>query len=214
MARHLLLLRHGQSTWNAEGRWQGWSDPPLSPAGTSQAKAALPELVDVGFEAVISSDLGRALATAQILARGLGLCVEVDARLRERDVGAWSGLTATGIEQRWPGRLAAWRAGHLVRPPGGESDQQLADRALDALQPLSSRPERDLLVITHGGVVRLVERQLGVDSCTTANLCGRWLEVTATGMSPGAVFAPSPPRPPDDGYATRRPLVADSAPRR
>lgn len=211
MAR-LLLLRHGESTWNAEGRWQGWADPPLSSAGVVQAQRALAALVDAGFEAVVSSDLERARATAEVLARGLGLSVEVDARLRERDVGAWSGLTATGIEQRWPGRLAAWRAGHLTRPPGGESDRQLAARALDALQPLSSRPERALLVITHGGVVRLVERWLGVEPCTTANLCGRWLEVAATGMRPGLVFAPSPPHPADDGR--RRPLAADAPPAR
>ena len=214
MAPHLLLLRHGQSTWNAEGRWQGWADPPLSAAGVAQAEAALPALLDAGFEAVVSSDLERARATAEILARGVNAPVEVDARLRERDVGAWVGLTAAGIEQRWPGRLEAWRAGRLVRPPGGESDAQLEARALDALHLLSSRPERAVLVVTHAGVLRLVERRLSLDMGNTGHLYGRWVQLTPSELVPGTAFAP--PAPPDlaPRQDARRPLAAGIRPPR
>lgn len=209
MAR-LLLLRHGQSTWNAEGRWQGWADPPLSPIGASQAEAALPALAGDGFEGVISSDLARAKSTAAILARRLGLSVEVDASLRERDVGAWSGLTVSEIEQRWPGGMTAWRARRLLRPPGGESDEQLAARALTAVHRLSARPERALLVVTHGGVVRLVERWLGLDRPTTVNLGGRWVDGAAPALRAGPAFAPSPPESLGGTDDDRRPLVADA----
>ncbi len=208
MAR-LLLLRHGQSTWNAEGRWQGWADPPLSPTGTSQAGAALPELAGCGFEGVIASDLERARSTAAILAAALGLSVEVDARLRERDVGAWSGLTPAEIDQRWPGRLPAWRAGRLLRPPGGESDAQLAARALTAIHGLCARSEQALLVVTHGGVVRLVERGLGLARLTTANLCGRWVDGAPPALRPGPAFVPSGPDDPKDRDRDRS-LVADA----
>lgn len=214
MAPHLLLLRHGQSTWNAEGRWQGWADPPLSPTGVSQAEAVLPALLDAGFEAVVSSDLQRARATAEILARGLDASVEVDARLRERDVGAWSGLTPAGIEERWPGRLEAWRAGRLLRPPGGESNPQLEARALDALQALSSRPERAILVVTHAGVLRLVQRRLSSEVGTTAHLGGRWVQLTPTGVVPGSAFTPSAPPDSAGRSDSRRPLVTGTRPPR
>src|SRR5688572_29468638 len=101
----LLLVRHGQSTWNAARRWQGWADPPLSELGEEQAREAVPRLRPLGLVAVFSSDLVRARQTAAILADGLGLpfdeAVGVEPGLRERSVGEWSGLVTEEIEERW-----------------------------------------------------------------------------------------------------------------
>ena len=176
MAR-VLLLRHGQSTWNAEARWQGQADPPLSAEGERQAEAAAALLEGFGIEAVVSSSQLRARRTAEILAGALGLGpVDVDADLRERHVGDWSGLTRAEIEQRWPGALDDWRQGHLDRPPGGESNDEMAARVLAALERLTSRPEAVVLAVTHGGVIHLVERRLSGQGGGTGNLCGRWLD--------------------------------------
>jgi len=182
MAR-LLLIRHGQSVWNAESRWQGWADPPLSELGESQAVALAAELEAFGFRGIVSSDLRRARRTASIIAERLRVDVDVDPALRERDVGAWSGLTTSEIERRWPSELVAWRSGRLSGPPGGERDDAMSTRALRALLPLLGRPESPLLVITHGGLIRLVERTLGLDPDTTPNLSGRWVHGSGAGTS-------------------------------
>lgn len=175
MAR-LLLLRHGQSSWNAEGRWQGWADPPLSPFGEAQARAAAGRLADAGLTAVVSSDLERALRTAAVVAEHLDLpMLPPEPDLRERDIGDWSGLTTTEIEQGWPGWLTAWRAGELERPPSGESRAQIAARVMAVLQRLS-QGDGSVLVVTHGGVIHLVQEHLGCDFVRMGNLCGRWLE--------------------------------------
>jgi broad specificity phosphatase PhoE len=185
----LLLLRHGQSTWNAEGRWQGWADPPLSALGEAQARAAAERLADAGLVSVVSSDLQRARRTAELIAERLGLEVlPVEPDLRERNIGDWSGLTTTEIEQGWPGWLAAWRAGELERPPNGESRDDIARRVLAVLERLAAGDGGGVLVVTHGGVIHLVQDHLGCDSVRMGNLCGRWLEV---GLLPGeAVLVP------------------------
>lgn len=193
----LLLLRHGQSTWNADGRWQGWADPPLSPLGEAQARAAAERLADAGLAAVVSSDLQRARRTAELIAEHLGLEVlAVEPDLRERNIGDWSGLTTTEIEQGWPGWLAGWRAGDLDRPPNGESREEIAARVLAVLERLAHEGGgRTVLVVTHGGVIHLVQDHLGCDSVRMGNLCGRWLEA---GLLPGeAVLVPD-----DDTPAT------------
>ena len=206
MAR-LLLLRHGQSTWNAEGRWQGWADPPLSDLGQAQALALTPALGQAALDAVVSSDLRRARQTADAVAEGLGITVEVEAGLRERDVGHWSGLTAAEIERQWPSELAAWRAGRLERPPGGESDADLADRAFDVLERLARRREGRLLVVTHGGLLGVVERRLGLERGRTANLGGRWVALAGTSLSAADCFVIPET---DSGAGARPSLVGDS----
>ncbi len=101
----VLLLRHGQSTWNVEARWQGRADPPLSPAGEGQARQAAPALT--GAVAVWSSDLARARRTAELLAPG-DVTVRVDARLRERDVGPWTASDARGDRRAVPRVAHRW----------------------------------------------------------------------------------------------------------
>ncbi|MDP8988105.1 MAG: histidine phosphatase family protein [Actinomycetota bacterium] len=170
----LLLVRHAQSEWNALGRWQGWSDPALSELGREQARRAIPALG--WFDAVVASDLRRARDTAVILADALGLGpVAVEPRLRERDVGQWAGLTRPQIEQRWPGALDQPGG---PRPPGGESPREVLFRAQRALDDLAATyGDASVLVVTHGGVVRGLERHLGVQPAPLPNLGGVWLDV-------------------------------------
>jgi broad specificity phosphatase PhoE len=168
----VLLLRHGQSAWNAEGRWQGQADPPLSPLGEQQARAATGALE--GVDALYSSDLVRARRTAEILASPGDLEVRIEGRLRERDGGEWTGLTRAEIESRWPGYLSDGR-----RPPGYEDDPRVVPRALAALERIASEVEGGVVfAVTHGGLIRAVERHLALDDAgTVPNLGGRWLSV-------------------------------------
>lgn len=185
-----LLLRHAQSTWNAVGRWQGWGDPPLSQEGRLQASRAAEWLGATwpSLAEVVSSDLRRARDTAGPMAQRLRLGpVVLDQGVRERDLGEWTGLTAEQIEAAWPGQLARFRDGSLVRPPRGESTAELTARAMAALERLRDRcPGRDLLVVCHGGVVRAVEAHLGAPPEPLANLCGRWVEHEAPGGREGS----------------------------
>ncbi|MBW3614539.1 MAG: histidine phosphatase family protein [Actinobacteria bacterium] len=179
----VLVLRHGQSTWNAERRWQGWSDPPLSALGEKQSSDAARNLRDFEFAAACSSDLQRARRTAHVLAGKLGLGeVVVDAGLRERNVGAFTGKTAEEIRARWPECFDP-ATGRLLSVPEGEDDEMLFQRAAPALSALArSYPGEELLVVSHGGVIRTLERHLGVDAGpTTPNLSGRWFEVDGDG---------------------------------
>lgn len=175
----LLLVRHGESTWNAQSRWQGHADPPLSPFGEQQAEDAAERLAEIAtIGAVWASDLIRARRTAELIADRLGVGpVRDEPRVRERDVGSWSGLTRDEIEEQWPGYLAARRS-----PPDFESDAALLTRVRAGLSAIVERNgPGDVLVVTHGGVVRTIERSLGATPERLPNLAGRWLVVEAPG---------------------------------
>jgi broad specificity phosphatase PhoE len=177
MAR-LLLVRHGESTWNATGRWQGWADPPLSDLGRAQAEAAAPAAAPV--DAVVSSDLQRARETATIIVAALELDgeVHVEPGLRERDVGDFTGLTRAEIEERWPGVLAQGNASIARDPRFGETVEALAERVDAALRSLASTyAGQRVVVVTHGGVVRNLERALGIEPDPLPNLGGREVAV-------------------------------------
>jgi probable phosphoglycerate mutase len=167
----ILLVRHGQSVWNADGRWQGQADPPLSDLGVDQATAAADADAVEGVRALYSSDLERARHTAQLLGVRLGLAPVVDDRLRERHAGDWEGRTRAEIDAGWPGYLESDR-----RPSGYEADESVLARVLAALGAIAGAHDADVLVVTHGGVVRTVERHLGGDADgLIPNLGGRWL---------------------------------------
>jgi probable phosphoglycerate mutase len=142
----LLVVRHGQSVWNAERRWQGRADPPLSELGRRQAAAAEPGDVDV----VVTSPLRRAHETAEILAAATGApLAEVHADLQERAAGEWTGLTRAEIARRYPGAPGSGR-----RPPGYEPDADVRARVERRFHDLASRHRgRNVLVVTHGGVI-------------------------------------------------------------
>jgi broad specificity phosphatase PhoE len=166
----ILLVRHGQSEWNADGRWQGQADPPLSELGEEQAVAAAKAVGIV--DAIYASDLVRAHHTAELIAAQLGADVVVAPNLRERSAGDWEGRTRAEIDEGWPGFLESGR-----RPDGYEPDDAVLARALTALEAIASTHDGDVLVITHGGVVRVIERHLGGDAeGLIPNLGGLWLE--------------------------------------
>lgn len=168
----VLLVRHGQSEWNAEGRWQGQADPPLSPLGRVQAAAAAGAAGAVA--GIVASDLQRALATAEIIADHLGVGpVRPEPRLRERDAGEWTGLTRAEIDTHWPGYLLDGR-----RPPGFELDDAILGRVFEALAALHrDHPGEAVLAVAHAGVIRAVERHIGIDDGLVPNLGGRVLDV-------------------------------------
>ena len=184
MPRRLLLVRHGESTWNAVSRWQGQADPPLSPFGERQAEDAGARLAEIAsITAVWASNLVRARRTGDLIAKHLGIAqVREEPRLRERDVGAWSGLTRDEIEERWPGYLAARRS-----PPDFEGDDELLARTRAGLAAaVDGSGTGDVLVVTHGGVIRTIERSLGAIPERLPNLGGRWLLAeTPTDLSLG-----------------------------
>jgi len=166
----LLLVRHGQSTWNADGRWQGQANPPLTELGERQAFDAATRVGMV--DAVYASDLERAAHTAEIIAGQLGADVFVDPRLRERHAGPWEGCTRAEIEAQWPGMLESGE-----RPAGYEDDVHVIARALVSLTEIAGIHEGgDVLVVTHGGVVRALERHLDADDGLLPNLGGRWID--------------------------------------
>ena len=161
----LVLWRHGRTEWNAAGRFQGQLDPPLDETGRQEAAAAAAQLVALGLlradALVLSSDLGRAVETANVLTDLLGVPLRRDARLREHGMGCWEGLTRDEVADRYPDQYADWIAGRPVRGRGGEEPAAVAERAVAALVDL---PEASVaVVVTHGGTAgRLLERLLGL----------------------------------------------------
>ena len=161
MSEDFILIRHGESTWNAAGLWQGHGDAPLSERGRSQARSLALELAEEAPMRLLASDLARARETAEIVGRELGLAVELEPGFRELDVGEWSGLTASEVRRRWPEEVARFRAGDPdLRAGGAESWSQLRTRALAALERWAQRSTGCVVVVTHGGLLRAL---LGVD---------------------------------------------------
>jgi glucosyl-3-phosphoglycerate phosphatase len=185
----LLLLRHGESEWNAQGRWQGWADPPLSELGRRQAEEAGRRLRHEGFTAFASSDLVRARRTAELAASTMGLegGVHIDADLREFDIGDWSGLTRAQIEEGWPDEFADWRAGRRDTAPGGEARATFVARLVAAVGRVAATfPDQSVLVISHGGAIGSLERFLGVKPDRPAHLGGRWIDASPEALHAGA----------------------------
>ncbi len=157
--RHLYLARHGETDWNAEGRWQGHTDVPLNENGRAQARALAAVLRSHRLAGVVASDLQRAHETARIVAVELGLEVAyVDHELRERSFGVFEGLTREQCETL---HAEAWRIWlEEKRPPeGGEDHGRLTARLVAAIGRVAervARPDAPALVVTHGGAMRAV----------------------------------------------------------
>lgn len=156
---HLTLVRHGESTWNATGQWQGQSDVPLSERGRAQARAVAERLRGARFDRRLRSDLARATETAAAIG---GDFVD-EQRLREIDVGEWAGLTSREVQARFGDELRALRSGTEVRIGGGEAMSEF-ERRVDAIfdELRATYRDRRVIAVTHGGVVRaLCARLLG-----------------------------------------------------
>ena len=183
--RDLLIIRHGESQWNLEHRWQGWLDAPLTALGERQARERAEALAGNGFRPAVvhCSDLGRARQTAEIIAERLRTTIRPHPGLRERSAGEWEGFTSDEIDERWPGGRLAWRRGELTAPPGGEDDHVVTARidaaiaeVLEGLDPA--------MVVTHHGVLRLIATRAGADITTLIpNLGGYWFKAAGGELS-------------------------------
>jgi 2,3-bisphosphoglycerate-dependent phosphoglycerate mutase len=150
----LVLVRHGETDWNRENRFQGHADIPLNEAGRAQARELVLKLGGENFQVVYSSPLLRAHETAAILAKSLGLDVERADDLMEVDVGSWSGLTHVEVEARFPQGFRRWlEYGHGW--DDGETYAELGTRVVSGLQRIAAaHPETTILAVTHGGPIR------------------------------------------------------------
>jgi broad specificity phosphatase PhoE len=198
----ILLLRHGQSEWNAVMRWQGTFDSSLTELGRAQALDTARLLVDldVKFSALWASDLSRAAETGSIIGRALRLgAPQIEPRIREAHAGEWEGMTPDEIESGWPGWLDAHR-----RPPSFEPFHTVAERCSEALLDIArstvktGSDQASVLVVAHSGVIRTMIRHLGGHDDRVPNLGGIWLEATLdttegepAGLRRGALFDPT-----------------------
>jgi probable phosphoglycerate mutase len=168
----LLIVRHGQSEWNALGRWQGQADPPLTDVGKKQAIKATKKLGL--FDSIVSSPLQRAENTASIISEITGVGpVTTEVGLIERDAGPWQGLTRIEIEKGWPGFLDSGN-----RPDGYETDPDLLLRIFEVLKKISksSKKSDSILIISHAGIVHALENLHNQPPKKVPNLGGRWFE--------------------------------------
>ena len=156
----ILLIRHGETLWNQQGRMQGQSDSPLTALGLQQAHQLARRLKEASFTALYSSDLGRAHQTARCVADETGHEIVADQGLRERDFGIFEGLTNNEIKERHPEQYAlfASRDPHFAMP-GGESAARFRDRCVGCLEKIAGRHAGEtLVVVTHGLVLDALYR--------------------------------------------------------
>jgi 2,3-bisphosphoglycerate-dependent phosphoglycerate mutase len=158
----ILLLRHGETLWNIEGRIQGHRDSPLSAEGIAQAEALARRLAAERPAVLCTSDLGRARQTMEPIARVTGLVPRVDPALRERCYGAFEGRTWPEIEREFPQQYASHlTGGATVRAEGGESMVEFRDRAVGALERIAAASGDDkVVIVTHGGVLGMLYRHI------------------------------------------------------
>lgn len=176
MITSIVLIRHGETAWNAERRLQGHIDIALNAEGLRQAQALAGALADQRFDAIVSSDLQRAHQTAQALARVQAMPVHSDAALRERCFGGFEGLLYAEIEQRFPREFAAWQARDVdgAMPAGArvaETFRQFSQRVIGAISRLAEQHRgQSLALVAHGGVLECAYRAaLGLSLETPRN---------------------------------------------
>ncbi|MCF7935490.1 MAG: histidine phosphatase family protein [Synergistales bacterium] len=153
----VLLVRHGETVWNAERRYQGRTDVPLSPTGEEQARRLGARLAQWHPQAIYSSALGRAARTGELIAGAAasGPAVAMIPGLEELDFGEWEGLTADEITRRYGEMHGRWkRDPSSVRAPGGESFEEAVRRVGKAIAPLLSSAEGRIVLVGHGGSIR------------------------------------------------------------
>jgi len=178
-APKVLMVRHGESEWNALGKWQGRADIALTEAGREQARAAADYVRTTALPVtrVLASTLRRAHETAEIIAERLGLAaVMTDERLVETDVGPWEGLRADEIEAAWPRYLRDRKT-----PPGFEPPDQVFARATQAIREAALVGEHTLIV-SHSGVIRTIRRIMTVHDRRLHNLEGCTFSLDESGQ--------------------------------
>ncbi len=165
MSTSIILIRHGETPWNAERRLQGHIDIPLNQEGQRQADAMARALADAPLSAIVASDLQRARQTALALAGHHGLPVHSDIQLRERCYGVFEGLLYADIERQYPAEYAEWQARHIdaVMPSGertAESFRQFSQRSVRAIAAWAARHDGETIaLVAHGGVLECAYRE-------------------------------------------------------
>jgi 2,3-bisphosphoglycerate-dependent phosphoglycerate mutase/probable phosphoglycerate mutase len=153
----LVLVRHGETAYNAEGRMQGQLDSDLTELGVEQIRAAAPLLARYEPAQLVSSDLTRSVRTAEEVGQFCGMPVKLDPRLRETHLGQWQGLTRPDVETGWPGAWEVWRGDPTWAPPGGESRVDVAARAIPLIDELVEQfadgAEVTAMLFAHGGLI-------------------------------------------------------------
>lgn len=170
--RRLVMLRHGQTEYNADSRMQGQLDTDLSDLGRHQAVAAAEVLAKRRPLAIVSSDLRRALDTAVVLGDRAGMPVVADVRLRETHLGQWQGMTHHEVDAIAPGARITWRDDSRWAPPGGESRVDVAARSRPlvaelvaehtdwGLEQAGDEPDRPVVLVAHGGLIAALTAEL------------------------------------------------------
>ena len=168
----LLLVRHGQTAWNAQRRYQGHTDLPLNDTGLAQARQLAARLQTQKIDLLISSDLQRAVQTARILAEGRDLPHQTDPRLREINFGVLEGHTFDEGLALWPEVIRQWVEDNNQPPQGGERMDELTGRVLQSYtEVLQSCDGRTVLLVAHGGPLRVIlQHALGVSPLVWFNL--------------------------------------------
>ena len=154
----IILIRHGETEWNSQQRMQGHSNSDLSPVGQAQIQALGQWMKNVPFDLIYSSDSLRAKQTAQAITQFSGHELKIDLRLREKNLGVFEGLTSEEARERHPEVFRFFKtAGSTYVIDEGESTQQLQDRALEIVNEIRIKhPEERVLLVTHGGFIRVV----------------------------------------------------------
>jgi broad specificity phosphatase PhoE len=156
----LVLWRHGETDYNATGRWQGHLDSALTETGWNQARFAVPVLTKFAPELVVASDLRRATNTATVFTDAVGIPLRIDERLRETNLGKWQGLTNSEVEAEWPGMIDLWRADPTIAPPDGETRVEVADRAAEVVDDVDREFDGTVMLCAHGGLISALTGKL------------------------------------------------------
>jgi broad specificity phosphatase PhoE len=163
VSQRLIFVRHGVTDWNREGRWQGRLDPPLSESGRREARMIADRLSadpDLRPARILSSTLGRASETAAIVGSAVGVEVEPEPRLVEIGAGEWEGRTHAELAAIDGERYRAWRTTPGYGPPGGEPITEATERVRSLLADAAASPTWPLLLVSHGGTLRILARLL------------------------------------------------------
>jgi 2,3-bisphosphoglycerate-dependent phosphoglycerate mutase/probable phosphoglycerate mutase len=157
--RRIILLRHGQTDFNVEGRMQGHLESHLTALGHDQAAAVAPVLAELAPDRIVSSDLRRAVDTAEVVGTACGLPVKFDSRLRETHLGLWQGYTVAEIDRDYPNAIVEWRSDPAYAPPGGESRVAVVARSRPVVDELEAEladgatNSETVLLVAHGGLI-------------------------------------------------------------
>lgn len=181
----ILLIRHGISIMNVSGAWAGDTDVPLADEGREEARAVAPFFASLGLEGVVTTDLARSIETGAILAESLAIpVVGTVAALRERNVGAWTGLDRHEIANRFQEEYERWRTGQSREIPHAESWTALTTRTLVGIEHVRTHFETSsrLLVVTHAQVLSALCDHLGQPQMRHPNLSGHWVQASPTGL--------------------------------